>query len=206
MVQGTGQDLISWQSCLLWAVRPGNNNTYLTGVNGGIETDDGWEGFRRPECCNKCASSAFQATAALGGKAGHTHRPPLASAGSVGAPALITRFLGYSGCPRRAPLDSCICGLLFMFFISASLLTPVISAARHSWGKRGCIFCPCDAVRATSSSSPQKVISFESGPGAGQPSQPCLSPISPMTILSLKKKMPHSGYQFIKKHPTNLVI
>ena len=33
------QDLISWPSCHLQAVRPGNNNAYLRGVNVSPETD-----------------------------------------------------------------------------------------------------------------------------------------------------------------------
>ena len=64
VVQRMNQDSISWQSCHLQAARPGNDNTYLTGVNVSTETDDVCEGFGKQECHNKCASSAFQAKAA----------------------------------------------------------------------------------------------------------------------------------------------
>lgn len=46
-------------------MRSGRNNTSLTGVNVSTETDDACEGLGKPECCKKCASSAFQAMAAL---------------------------------------------------------------------------------------------------------------------------------------------
>lgn len=99
MVQGTNQGSISWQSCHLWAVRPGNNNVHLTGVNVSIETDEVCEGFGRPECRNKCVSLALQATTALGGRAGHTHTnlPGSASAACVEGPVLLTRSLRYFG-------------------------------------------------------------------------------------------------------------
>jgi hypothetical protein len=73
VVQIKKQDSTSWQSCYLWAVRSGSNNTYLTGVNVSTETDDVCEGLEGPEGSNKCASLAFQAMAALGRKTGHTY-------------------------------------------------------------------------------------------------------------------------------------
>lgn len=41
------------------------NNTSLKGVNVSTETDDACEGPGKPECSNKCASSALQAMEAL---------------------------------------------------------------------------------------------------------------------------------------------
>ena len=95
-VQRMNQDLISWQSCHLRAVRPGNNNTYLRGVNVSPETDGVWEGFGKQEGCNNCVNSAFQAKTAPRGKVGHTHRPT--SVQSVERPAHIhTRAGLYRG-------------------------------------------------------------------------------------------------------------
>lgn len=79
--------------------------------------------------------------------AGHTHRSPLASAASGGAPALVTCFLSYLGCPHR--LDSCIHGLLwhsmafFLFFLFVFVLNAVARTALNSRGWCGCISCPC---------------------------------------------------------------
>ena len=132
-----------------------------------------------------------------------THRPPSASARRAGAPALITRFLSYLGCPRRAPLDPCIRGLLchstvfFMAFIPASV-TAVAPAARSSRGKLGCIFPSgrsCEALLLLQPLASDFVLVRP----WGWLVHPTVS--LPMPILSLKKKVPHSGYLCIKKHP-----
>lgn len=68
MLQGTNQDSMSWPSCHLWAARPGNTNTHLPRVNVSIETDEVCAGFGEYSAV-ECASLAFQAPAALGGKA-----------------------------------------------------------------------------------------------------------------------------------------
>lgn len=116
MLQGTNQDSMSWPSCHLWAARPGNTNAHLPRVNVSIETDEVCAGFGEYSAV-ECASLAFQAPAALGGKAVHTP-------GSVCF--CLSRERGRAS-PVYVPtgvwgaLDSGLHRLLHMFLTSASV-------------------------------------------------------------------------------------
>ena len=158
MVQGTNQDSVSWQSCHLWASRPGNNNTHLTGVNVSTdevcETDDAREGFARLEGCNQCASLSFHGSP--GEKAGHPHGSWRKASNTHGPPQFhLSRECGSASPASKVCLDSCEHGLLsypmafFMFFISApaSFLRLLVPSRQ---GASGCF----------SSMSPWKVTFF----------------------------------------------
>ena len=101
---------------------------------------------------------SFPGQGGPGGKASHTHGPT--SVQSMGRPGRTHTW----GWPPRVSLDSYTHGLLC--YSAAFVLIAPAPGAFKSWGNVGASPVHAEAARATSSSSPWKVISSWSSHGA----------------------------------------